>query len=236
MPAPSAMPQTSQLAIWSLVLSLLGFFCLFCFGFIPGIITGHMALSRIKASGGTLTGEGLAVAGLIIGYIGAFLSVIACIAILAGMLLPALAHTRNQSRRATDMNNLKQIGLAVAMYESDHTNQPPSDFQSLFPYVGGTNNLRIFKSPSSDTIIGAPQDVDVWSDYELVPGPTGDDPANEVRAFTKSRHDDGGNVLFRDGHVQWLSEDEFDEVTRQESDESDDPDQSDESDKSDESD
>ena len=36
---------------------------------IPAVICGHVALGRIKRSGGTLAGEGLAQAGLITGYV-----------------------------------------------------------------------------------------------------------------------------------------------------------------------
>jgi hypothetical protein len=69
-PAPAPAP-TEPLAVWSLVLSLLSF-CGFCctpvvLTGIGGVVCGHLALSRIKASPG-LQGHGLALAGLIIGY------------------------------------------------------------------------------------------------------------------------------------------------------------------------
>ncbi len=48
------------------------------------------------------------------------LVVVAIIAILAAMLLPALSRAREQARRVTCMNNLRQIGLAIIMYANDN--------------------------------------------------------------------------------------------------------------------
>jgi hypothetical protein len=59
--------KTEPLAIFSLVLSVLGLFCCGLFSGIPGIICGHLALSKIEKNPG-LEGHGLAVAGLVIGY------------------------------------------------------------------------------------------------------------------------------------------------------------------------
>ena len=64
-------PGTSALAIWSLVLGILSFFTLGLTS-IPGVICGHLARGKIKRSIGKLSGSGLAMAGLITGYIGLF--------------------------------------------------------------------------------------------------------------------------------------------------------------------
>jgi ribosomal protein L40E len=60
--------RTSPLAIWSLVLGILGFLCCGFFTAIPGVVCGHLARSRIRQSGGLISGDGLALAGLIVGY------------------------------------------------------------------------------------------------------------------------------------------------------------------------
>ena len=53
------------------------------------------------------------------------LVVIAIVAILAALLLPALSKAKNQGSKATDLNNLKQILVALHVYTSDNTDVLP---------------------------------------------------------------------------------------------------------------
>ena len=54
----------------------------------------------------------------------AFLVVIAIIAILAGMLLPALGAVKETGKQANCTNNLNQIGTALVTYENDYGQMP----------------------------------------------------------------------------------------------------------------
>ena len=76
LPGNAPQPKNSALAIWSLVLGILSLTCFSIFSAIPGVICGHKALSKIKQSGGALTGQGLAIAGLVTGYLGILWAVI----------------------------------------------------------------------------------------------------------------------------------------------------------------
>jgi prepilin-type N-terminal cleavage/methylation domain-containing protein len=66
------------------------------------------------------------------------LVVIAIIAILAGMLLPALARARTAARRITCLSNLKQCYNVAAMYTNDFGGQLPRVHNATNP--DGTPN------------------------------------------------------------------------------------------------
>lgn len=69
------------------------------------------------------------------------LVVIAIMAILVALLLPALSKGKSQASKATDINNLRQIMVAVELYTSDnHGALPPPNWDNGgFPGPQGTN-------------------------------------------------------------------------------------------------
>ena len=86
-PLPPAGPRTSTTAIISLIGGIAGWTVLPFLGSIAAIICGHIAKSEIKQSGGMIGGNGMATAGLILGYLGIALGV--CL-ICALIILPLL--------------------------------------------------------------------------------------------------------------------------------------------------
>ena len=69
LPPMQNMRRDSGLAIASLVSGLVGWTFIPVLGAIAAIVTGHLAKKEIRDSGGTITGDGMALAGLIMGYV-----------------------------------------------------------------------------------------------------------------------------------------------------------------------
>jgi prepilin-type N-terminal cleavage/methylation domain-containing protein/prepilin-type processing-associated H-X9-DG protein len=98
------------------------------------------------------------------------LVVIAVVAILAALLLPALSRTRESARRAACVSNLRQIILAAWMHVDEHEDscpaQPGGDgvavraaggdgtnyYDVLMPYV---NHPRVWLCPSAESAPGS---------------------------------------------------------------------------------
>lgn len=75
------------------------------------------------------------------------LVVIAIIAILAAMLFPVYAQAKEAAKRASDLSNLKQLGVATHLYMGDYDDTPPQNSwsrrQVWFPTPGPQNPTRI---------------------------------------------------------------------------------------------
>jgi hypothetical protein len=111
----SDIPPTSGKAIASLVFGLLPLSLL---SSIPAVVLGHLALSEIRKSGGRLQGRGMAIAGLVLGYLG--FAVIPIIGLLVAVSIPNLRHAREAANEATAIAGLRTINTAEFAYRSDY--------------------------------------------------------------------------------------------------------------------
>jgi type II secretory pathway pseudopilin PulG len=111
--------QTDGGAIASMVLGIASFaLCLSFFTGIPAVIVGHISRSKIKKSGGRLKGDGMALAGLILGYISLlFIPIILAIAI------PNLLRARVSANEAAAASTVRVITTAQISYSTAYPEQ-----------------------------------------------------------------------------------------------------------------
>lgn len=128
--------KTSAGAIWSLVLGILGLACLGPLGSIPAIICGHVSLSKINKSAGTIAGAGLAIAGFVLGYIG-LVFMIFIIPLFAAIAIPSFMRARTTSQANACINNLRQIEAAKDSYALEYglTNGAAITFDNITPGI-----------------------------------------------------------------------------------------------------
>jgi len=109
---------TSKQAIVSLILGALSL-CLPVVLGVPAVILGFMALNSVKKSGGQLGGKGLAIAGLVLGFV---TMPMCCV----GAGYGVVSSMKESANRLTTINNLKQLALALHVYH-DATETFPSE-------------------------------------------------------------------------------------------------------------
>ena len=110
-PSRQSPAKTSPGAIWSLVLGILGLTCFGPLAGVPAIICGHVSLGNIRRSGGAVGGGGLAIAGLILGYVGIAVMVL-LIPLYAAIAIPSFVKARDTARQNACVSNLRQIDSA----------------------------------------------------------------------------------------------------------------------------
>jgi len=146
-------PQTDGKATASLILGILSILCFSIFAGIPAVILGHMSRSNINKSMGRLTGAGMALAGLILGYVS-----IAWLPIMAAVMIPNLLRARNSANEAAAASNVRTINTAQVTYSTAY---PNAGYASGLAILGGApcSEGSAEKACLLDNTIACPQGV-----------------------------------------------------------------------------
>ena len=126
-----AEPKTSGKAIGSLIC---GFFAWTLPAAVAAIVLGHISRSEIRKSAGRLKGAGLAMTGLVFGYIG-----VSLIPILIGaaIIIPNLLRSRIAANEASAVGSIRTIVTAQTTYISKF---PDKGYACNLMHLGGTGN------------------------------------------------------------------------------------------------
>lgn len=122
-------------------------------------------------------------------------SAVAGAALPVSILLPSLARAREMARRTVSAANLSGIGQGCFVYANDHEGEFPPDLQTLLD----ENYLM------DDAVLHSPRHAPDERSYVYVAGQHSDTADyRNVLAYEIPVDDEGTNVLFADGHVQWM--------------------------------
>jgi hypothetical protein len=189
-PLPGGAAPMSGAAVASLVLGVSGML-LSVAAAIPAIVCGHIALVSIRRSAGRMTGNGLAIAGLALGYAWTALALL----IVPAIAIPAFVAARDAARFGLSVQNLLQISSAAQMYAFDHKDTWPSAPADLV--ASGLVGSAVMDLPYTDEVESA--------GYAFVPCCTASMPGDTVFAYESVPRPDGSVAVARlDGTVDVL--------------------------------
>ena len=165
---------TSGLAVTSLVFGILSLTFLPVIASLPAVICGHMARSQVNKSGGTIGGAGIALGGLITGYIGMFFAAFFVLLFGAGLAAVFFGAAQERGKEAASMSNGRQIAIACQAYATDHGGSFPPTLSELVPKY--LPNAKTLTCP----LTGPSQPVG----YEYYGG-TNSDPGSRILLVSK---------------------------------------------------
>jgi type IV pilus assembly protein PilA len=176
---PSAVPgqaETSGKAIGSLVCGLLFFFPPSA---ILAVIMGHLSLSEIRRSAGRLGGQGVAIAGLVLGYAGlSFIPILIIVAI----AIPNLLRAKMAANEVSTVASLRNYNASLRRYATQCPKQGyPPDPAYLMP--DGSGPLTCSQSQGSLTILPAGGALPVKSGYRYFYIPMRRDAAGHISKY-----------------------------------------------------
>lgn len=135
------------------------------------------------------------------------------LAVLAAVLFPVFARSRDKARVTSCLSNVKQISLAMMMYAKDYDGYLPNAStwtEDLMPYC---KNEAIFQCPTEPLEPSSYAMVRRWSEANLEDIPDRDQTVLIYEANRDGtpafRHHGGLNVGFADGHAKWYSEEDW---------------------------
>src|SRR5690348_13338075 len=111
--------QTDGKATASLILGILSILCFGLLTGLPAIILGHISRGNIEQSRGRLTGAGMALTGLILGYV----SIVSTIMIIAAIAIPNLMRARMSANESAAASTVRSLNTYQVTYSTTYPEQ-----------------------------------------------------------------------------------------------------------------
>ncbi len=121
----------------SLISGILAFTLVPFIAGIVAVVLGHMSLSNIKKSAGRLKGDGMAIAGLVLGYLN--IAAIPIILIMAAIAIPNLLRARQAANAAAAASTVRTLNVTQVTYSTTYpANGYARDLATLGPGPSST--------------------------------------------------------------------------------------------------
>lgn len=120
MPQPmfAGQQQTDGKATGSLILGILSLLCFSFLAGIPAVVLGHMSRKNIRESMGRLKGDGMALAGLIMGYIS--IATIPVFLIIAAIAIPNLLRAKMVANDSAAASTMRTLNTGQVSYSANY--------------------------------------------------------------------------------------------------------------------
>ncbi len=214
---PNQDAKTSGLAITALILAILSFFTFFL-TLIPAVIFGIVALVKIEKSKGRLKGKGLAITGIALPA-----ASLPIIALMMGILMPALAGVRSISLRMMCGSNMSGLGRAMLVYAGDFDEVYPDSskwcdlliehegvLEKQFSCQGASEGPCNYAMNKNIQQLGPSSPPDMVVLFETAPGRN---QAGGPEILTTENHDgEGCNIVFNNFHVRFISAEDINDL------------------------
>ncbi len=189
----------------------------FCFPVgLVGLILGIVAVVKASRQPDEYGGTGRAVGGICTGAVG-FLVWPVILTMMLSVMLPSFVRARELAMRSVCAANLQGIGNAMQIYANTNQDAFPPDFNTLI--ASGSVSPGQFICPSSEddagsrngayvvNLAGGVPEEELRTCYEYIEGQKTNADSRNVLVYEKanSHDEEGGNVLFVDGHTEFVT-------------------------------
>ena len=176
---------------------------------IVAVILGVLGLRNAGQRGGT--GQALSIVGMVLGALATVLLIPAGL-FTASIAIPAFARAHEIANRVKCAANLRTIGVALNQYSAANAGQMPPTLPLLIQAHLLTQQDLICPDDSATSTTQPASSYAFVNPQATMNGSARSAVVSEPPTLHKG---DGANVLFGDGHVEWLNAAALSQIARQ---------------------